>query len=210
MPGMDGIECARQLGTLAGVPPVLVAPALARDEVVREAERQGVSIGAVLAKPVTASALIEACAMALGENDPAADRGAPPAREELAQRERLRGRRVLLVEDNAINQELAVELLGGAGIAVSVADNGEQALAMLAAEPFDLVLMDCQMPVMDGYEATRALRREPRWKGLPVIAMTANAMLGDREKVLAAGMDDHIPKPVDVERLFTTLLRWMA
>jgi CheY-like chemotaxis protein len=209
MPGMDGIECARQLGDIPAPPLVLMVSALARDELLRELERQQVAVGAVLSKPVMATALAEACAVALGEVSADAERSTPQADERLAQRERLRGARVLLVEDNAINQELAVELLSGAGIAVSVADNGEQALAMLAAEPFDLVLMDCQLPVMDGYEATRALRRDSRWRELPVIAMTANAMFGDREKALAAGMDDHVPKPVDVDRLFATLLRWM-
>jgi len=78
---------------------------------------------------------------------------------------------------------------------------------MLAREPFDAVLMDCQMPVMDGYAATRALREQPQWQGLPVIAMTANAMVGDREKALKAGMDDHIAKPIKVDEMFATLAR---
>ena len=107
-----------------------------------------------------------------------------------------------------------MELLSDAGVVVSVADNGERALAMLEAAQsgparFDLVLMDCQMPVMDGYEATRALRRNAQWRDLPVIAMTANAMSGDRDKALEAGMNDHIPKPIDVENLFETLLNWL-
>jgi CheY-like chemotaxis protein len=116
---------------------------------------------------------------------------------------------ILLVEDNAINQELAVDLLSRAGVVVSVACNGQEALDRLARERFDVVLMDCQMPVMDGYAATRALRERPALRSLPVIAMTANAMVGDRESVLAAGMDDHIAKPIVVDEMFATLARWI-
>jgi len=116
---------------------------------------------------------------------------------------------VLLVEDNAINRELAVDLLSRAGIVVRVASNGQEALDVLARERFDAVLMDCQMPVMDGFAATRALRRRPALQSLPVIAMTANAMVGDREAVLAAGMNDHIAKPIVVDAMFDTLARWV-
>jgi CheY-like chemotaxis protein len=116
---------------------------------------------------------------------------------------------VLLVEDNPINQELARDLLHRAHIAVQLAQDGREALDMLAREPFDAVLMDCQMPVMDGYAATREERRHPQWQDLPVIAMTANAMAGDREKVLAACMNDHIDKPIRFAELFGTLARWV-
>jgi two-component system sensor histidine kinase/response regulator len=119
------------------------------------------------------------------------------------------GARILLVEDNPINQEVARHLLSRAGLVLRTADNGQDALDWLERESFDLVLMDCQMPVMDGYAATRALRQNPRWRALPVIAMTANAMVGDREKVLAAGMNDHIAKPLKIEEMFATLARWI-
>jgi CheY-like chemotaxis protein len=121
----------------------------------------------------------------------------------------LGGARLLLVEDNPINQELATDLLTQAGLVVQVAQNGREALDMLAGHQFDGVLMDCQMPVMDGYEATRALREQAQWRELPVIAMTANAMIGDREKALAAGMNDHIAKPIRVAEMFSTLARWV-
>ena len=121
----------------------------------------------------------------------------------------LAGARILLVEDNEINQELVCALLGDTGVVLRKAANGQEALDWLEREHFDLVLMDCQMPVMDGYAATRALRKQPQWRDLPVIAMTANARVGDREKVLAAGMNDHIPKPIKVEELFATLARWI-
>ncbi|PIM50442.1 hypothetical protein CS062_24985, partial [Roseateles chitinivorans] len=124
---------------------------------------------------------------------------------------RLAGARVLVAEDNELNQELAAALLEDAGLHVTLAANGRVALDLLEAAPegFDGVLMDCQMPVLDGYAATRALRADPRWRALPVIAMTANAMSGDREKVLDAGMNDHIPKPLNVDLLFEVLARWI-
>jgi polar amino acid transport system substrate-binding protein len=122
----------------------------------------------------------------------------------------VRGARVLLVEDNDINQELAVELLGNAGLEVRVAGNGAEALEHLGSEKFDVVLMDVQMPVMDGYTATRAIRSQSRFNELPVIAMTAGAMAGDREKCLQAGMNDHITKPIDVAKMFSTISRWVT
>ena len=122
---------------------------------------------------------------------------------------RLRGARVLLVEDNPINREIAESLLRRAGVSVAVACNGQEALEMLQHERYDGVLMDCQMPVLDGYEATRQLRRQPQWKDLPVIAMTADALVGDREKALAAGMNDHVVKPIVVDDLYGTLARWV-
>jgi PAS domain S-box-containing protein len=121
----------------------------------------------------------------------------------------LEGARVLLVEDNPINQELAVELLSRAGVVVSVASDGREALALLQHEQFDAVLMDCQMPVMDGYATTQALRRQPPLKNLPVIAMTADAMVGQREAALAAGMNDHITKPIRVNDMLATLAHWV-
>jgi len=123
---------------------------------------------------------------------------------------RLAGVRVLLVEDNAINRELASVLLQRVGAEVAVAEHGQQALEMLERQCFDCVLMDCQMPVMDGYSTTRALRLQPALRDLPVIAMTANAMVGDRDKALAAGMNDHIPKPIDIEQMYATIARWLG
>ena len=121
-----------------------------------------------------------------------------------------KGARILLVEDNEINQELARDVLEDVGIVVEVAENGREALERLSQERFDVVLMDCEMPVMDGYAATRALRQQPQWRDLPVIAMTANAMAGDREKVLAACMNDYIAKPIDIDEVLATLARWIV
>jgi len=158
---------------------------------------------------VTPSALLDACLTALGRPGPHSRR--IEQRQELleARQAGLAGARILLVEDNPINQELACELLDRAGMVVEIAVDGREALTALEKGRFDAVLMDCQMPVMDGYEATRMLRLRPELKDLPVIAMTANAMAGEREKVLAAGMNDHIAKPIRVDEMFKTLARWV-
>jgi PAS domain S-box-containing protein len=121
----------------------------------------------------------------------------------------LNGARILLVEDNEFNQELAMEVLQMKGITVAVASNGQEALDILETNSFDGVLMDCQMPVLDGYEATRRIRKQDKFKGLPVIALTANAMKGDKEKVLAVGMNDYVTKPFDPEVMFATLAKWI-
>lgn len=114
----------------------------------------------------------------------------------------------MLVEDNEINQEVAIGQLEDAEIAVDLAENGEIAVRMVRNKDYDLVLMDMQMPVMDGVEATRVIRADPRFNSLPIIAMTANAMAADRDRCLEAGMNDHIAKPIDPEQLFRVLLRW--
>jgi two-component system sensor histidine kinase/response regulator len=118
------------------------------------------------------------------------------------------GLRVLLTEDNEINQQVASELLTGEGAVVEIAENGKEALRMIGLASYDAVLMDLQMPEMDGYEATRAIRADDRFADLPIIAMTAHAMASEREKCLAAGMNDHITKPVDPDHLFSVLARW--
>ena len=122
---------------------------------------------------------------------------------------RLYGAKILLVDDNDLNQEYLCELLEMIGITVETAFNGQEALNLLANQDFDGVLMDCQMPIMDGYEATRQIRKQEKFKDMPVIAMTANVMRGDREKVLAVGMNDHIPKPFEIDAMFATLAKWI-
>lgn len=122
----------------------------------------------------------------------------------------LHGAKILLVEDNEINQELMLELLAANEIMVETAKDGQEALDLLDREDFDGVLMDCQMPVMDGYEATRHIREQDKYNNLPILALTANAMKGDREKVLAAGMNDHIPKPINPGAMFITIAKWIS
>lgn len=118
--------------------------------------------------------------------------------------------RILLVEDNEINQQVALELLTSMGLEVGVANNGQEGLARALTEKFDLVLMDIQMPVMDGLSATRLIRKEKNLQTLPIIAMTAHAMVGDKEKSLAAGMNDHLTKPIEIDKLISILNRWLT
>jgi len=160
-------------------------------------------------KPVTPSTLLDTCLGALQLPGQLVQRAERREETHSLQRASLAGARVLLVEDNPINQEVARDLLGGAGVVLVTADNGQQALDRLAQEDFDIVLMDCQMPVMDGYAATRALRRQPRWRDLPIIAMTANAMEADRQRCFAAGMNDHVAKPIEPAALWAALGRWI-
>ncbi|MBX3605528.1 MAG: response regulator [Piscinibacter sp.] len=212
MPGTDGIELLEQLSHTElrhASPTVLMVTAFNRHEAQRRLDERGLPVAGLLPKPVTASALLDACLGAMGL--PVLATGREEQRQDrlLAQQSGLGGARVLLVEDNEINQELACDLLGRAGIEVAVAGDGRAALERLERERFDAVLMDCQMPVLDGYAATRELRLRPGLQDLPVIAMTANAMSGDRERVLEAGMNDHIAKPIRVDELFATLARWL-
>jgi CheY-like chemotaxis protein len=123
---------------------------------------------------------------------------------------KLRGSHILLVEDNELNQDLAVDLLERNAIRVTVASNGQEALEILEKERFDGILMDCQMPVMDGYEATRRIRGQERFKNLPILSMSANVMSGDAERALEAGMNDTIAKPVNPETMFITMAEWIG
>lgn len=212
MPGMDGVETVRHMHKQLqqDMPSVIMVTAYGREEAMGEAQQFGVHFSSVLTKPVTASTLLEAIGAALGKGTETANRAERKAEQHGETVAQLAGARLLLVEDNDMNQELALELLRSAGITVVLATNGQEALDTLAADAaFDGVLMDCQMPVMDGYTATRAIRQQPAMAQLPIIAMTANAMAGDREKVLECGMQDHIAKPLHVDTMFRTLARWI-
>lgn len=207
MPGMDGLETSRQLALMPMPPKPVIVTAHGREEVFREVERA--SIGFVLVKPVSPSLLFDTAIRALGGaagQDAAPRRAAPRNGPDMGS---IRGARVLLVDDNDLNQQVGADLLGGAGLVVDLAENGQVALEMLAQAPYDMVLMDMQMPVMDGLTATRHMRQHPLWATLPVLAMTANAMRGDRERCLQAGMNGHIAKPIDPNELFGQLLKWI-
>ncbi|MBW2695867.1 MAG: response regulator [Deltaproteobacteria bacterium] len=210
MPNMDGIEAMRVIRAdraLAEVPTIIMTSAYNREDALHEASDNPPDD--FLVKPVSPSTLLDTIVKLFGSE---ARTNTRHAMKEVVGSERfrgLRGARVLLVEDHPLNQELAVEVLSDAGLIVTLAGDGREALAMLDEQAFDGVLMDIQMPVMDGYAATREIRRNPRFADLPVIAMTANAMAGDRQKALDAGMNEHIAKPIDVERALQVMARWI-
>jgi signal transduction histidine kinase/DNA-binding response OmpR family regulator/HPt (histidine-containing phosphotransfer) domain-containing protein len=209
MPGMDGIEAGRHilaLPNLSTPPHLVMVTAYGREEVMKQAEET--SFENVLIKPVTPSMLFDSVVQALSTRE-RTDAGTHASTSAGFNFESIRGARVLLVEDNELNREVATGLLEGAPVTVSAADNGEVAIRMLNESKYDMVLMDMQMPVMDGLAATRVIRQNSQFKDLPIIAMTANAMAGDREKCLEAGMNDHLAKPVDPDKLFDALLRWI-
>ena len=210
LPGISGVETARriqQAGGAAPVPGVLILSAFERNEVL--GGQDDPRLEGFLVKPVSQRRLIDTVSAIFqagrssggssGRSDASADRAVPG----------LAGRRVLLVEDNDINCDLATELLTDLGIGVVVARDGRAALDRLEAEAVDLVLMDIQMPVMDGLTATGLIREQARFRTLPVIAMTAHAMSGDRERSLQAGMNDHLTKPISPASLEEVLVRWM-
>jgi CheY-like chemotaxis protein/HPt (histidine-containing phosphotransfer) domain-containing protein len=181
--------------------------AFGREEVMQQAESLGVD--GFLIKPIKLSVLFDTLMGVFG-----GQRDAPRTRvrpvEEAPVQGRLRGRRVLVVEDNFINRQVATEMLAVDGISVETAENGKAAVAALRKGRFDAVLMDIQMPEMDGYQASRTIRRDPRHRELPIIAMTAHALKGDREKCLDAGMNDYVTKPVNSEELLAVLSQWMS
>jgi CheY-like chemotaxis protein len=179
--------------------------AYGREEVLRGAESVGMED--VLIKPVSASVLFDNVARLLGGGVAAEAR--KHVDSESTGTESLRGARVLLVEDNELNQEVASELLRDAGFIVDIADDGQLALDALDRASFDIVLMDMQMPVMDGLEATRRIRAQERFAKLPVVAMTANAMEEDRRRCLEVGMNDHLGKPIEPTELWAMLLKWI-
>jgi two-component system, sensor histidine kinase and response regulator len=207
MPGLDGVETGKRilgLPELDTPPHLVMVTAYGREDVMKQAEESGFEN--VLIKPVTSSILFDTAVAALGAEHQGSE--AIPAGPSF-DIERARGARVLLVEDNEINQEVAIGQLEDAELFVDLAENGADAVRMVRENDYDIVLMDMQMPVMDGIEATRVIRSEPRLQALPIIAMTANALVSDRELCLQAGMNDHIAKPIDPDQLFGVLLRWI-
>ncbi|WP_020589216.1 response regulator [Desulfobacter curvatus] len=207
MPGMDGVETARGIITLPGLEPkpkIIMATAYDRNEATEQSK--GVNLNGIIVKPVTPSVLFDAIMVAFGRRVHAKSRQNQPYHEDI---EHIRGARILLVEDNEINQEIAVEILQGAGLIVDVADNGKEGAQAALEKKYDLVLMDIQMPVMGGMEATKKIREVKAAETLPIIAMTAHAMSGDREKSLKVGMQEHVTKPINPPELFKALVQWI-
>ena len=213
MPGMNGIEAARRIkgdSRLSRIPAVVMVTNYGSETVMQEADEAG--LDGYLLKPVNPSVLFDAIMQAMGrEAPPSSGGGVREGDSGIEGLGRIRGARILLVEDNAINRQVAGEILEAAGLNVSLANNGREAVDAVTKGDFDAVLMDVQMPVMDGYTATRKIRdwEDPFGNPIPIIAMTAHALAGDREKSLEAGMNDHVSKPIDPELLFKTLLKWV-
>ena len=234
MPGMDGIEASKQIKNHTGlskIPAIVMVTAYGREEVIQQAE--GIGLEGFLLKPVTPSMLFDTIMQAFGEAVPETSQVAQRKEQEAKTLENIQGAQLLLVEDNEINQQVAKEILESAGLNVSMANNGQEAVNAVKENEYDAVLMDIQMPVMDGYTATREIRnwelgsnaewkngkntdfkseiRDPKSKieGVPIIAMTAHAMAGDEDKSLEAGMNGHVTKPIDPDQLFATLQKWI-
>jgi ABC-type amino acid transport substrate-binding protein/signal transduction histidine kinase/CheY-like chemotaxis protein len=210
MPGMDGIEASRRIKDhdgLSKIPAIILVTAYGREEIMQQAEEVGLE--GFLLKPVNPSMLFDTIIQAFGEEVPEISRVVQRHEQEARALEHIRGANVLLVEDNEINQQVAREILEGAGLNVALAADGQEGVNAVKENNFDVVLMDIQMPVMDGYTATREIRKDKNFKILPIIAMTAHAMAGDEDKSLEAGMNGHVAKPIDPDQLFSTLQKWI-
>jgi signal transduction histidine kinase/DNA-binding response OmpR family regulator/HPt (histidine-containing phosphotransfer) domain-containing protein len=211
MPGMDGLQASsiiKRNDRLQHIPKIVMVTAFGREDIRTKAEEIG--IDGYLLKPVNQSLLYDTLVDLFGVAGLEDHR--VRARKDDALVHDATGIRVLLVEDNEMNQQVATELLQSAGAIVTVANHGREAVKILTegdqAPPFDVVFMDLQMPEMDGFTATNLLRRDPRLKNLPIIAMTAHALVEERQRCLDAGMNDHVAKPIDPDKLFSTLMRW--
>jgi two-component system sensor histidine kinase/response regulator len=204
MPNENGIEAARRIKglNLTQPPAIGIVTAYGREDVLHQADEA--KIGTVLMKPVSASLLLDTVMRMMGERD-----GSPKISSHQPPKLEFSDAYILLAEDNPMNQQLAMELLTEVGIRVDVADNGQRAIDMALETGYDLILMDMQMPELDGIEATQRLRTLPQFADLPIIAMTANVMAQDRERCMNAGMNDFIAKPFRPDELYATLQRWL-
>ncbi len=215
MDGISGLEATRQIKQstdLTAAPAVVMVTSYDKDEMLQHSG--DTQVDGFLTKPVSASCLLDAAMTAFGHHTHQSITSSAISSSKETGKDAVKdiaGARLLLVEDNEVNQQVATELLEQVQLIVEVADNGQIAVDMINNQPnhFDAVLMDLQMPVMDGYTAARAIRRNDACLNIPIIAMTANAMEGDREKCLAAGMNDHVAKPIDPKALYTTLAKWI-
>ncbi|MCP4047819.1 MAG: response regulator, partial [Gammaproteobacteria bacterium] len=211
MPQMNGIETMRNIRkdeNLAETPTVIMVSAYSREDALHEAGDSPPDD--FLIKPVSPSTLLESIISQFQKEARDVVRQQSQIAAISTSNTGLRGLQILLVEDNELNQELVTEILTSVGAVVTLATNGQEALDTLEERTFDGVLMDVQMPVMDGYTATEKIRENPRFDDLPVLAMTANAMEGDREKALSTGMNDHIPKPLNIQQALATMIRWFS
>ncbi|MBF0424100.1 MAG: response regulator, partial [Magnetococcales bacterium] len=210
MPEMDGITTLHQIidAYAPEVRPRMILMIPFNRENEAKASLQDANV-AYLTKPANCSLLFDTIMELFGQDVAKVVKKSPGVLDTTGIVEKIGGAQILLVEDNAINRQVAEEILSNVGIAVEKAENGLLALEKLKSAAFDAVLMDIQMPVMDGYQATETIRTNPDFRKLPIIAMTAHAMAGDRERCLAAGMNDHVAKPIDRNILYATLVNWI-
>ncbi|MGL5509731.1 MAG: response regulator, partial [Microcoleaceae cyanobacterium] len=212
MPGMDGLEVARRIKamSLQHKPYHLMVTAYGREEVFKEASNTG--IVDVLVKPVNASIVFDSLVRVIGgqlHDQESGTKNHDTSQIVVDRLKLIKGASILLVEDNEINQEVAIELLEDAGFVVDLAENGRIAVEKVKTNNYDLVLMDMQMPEMDGIEATVEIRQDASFNNLPIVAMTANVMQGDRDRCVEAGMNDHVAKPIEPNELWKTLMKWI-
>ena len=215
MPGMDGFETSKKIKhelNLSETPTIIMVTSHAREEVMQQAKKSG--IDGFLSKPVNPSSLLDTLIDICAHRELPKKEVLDSSDEMLETRLRaiISGASVLLVEDNPVNQQVAGEIFENLGLVVQLANDGQEAIDQLlshAEDYFDVIFMDLQMPNLDGYEATRQIRTHSMYKNLPIIAMTAHAMTGDYDKCLAAGMNDHVSKPVELKELYKSLERWI-
>jgi PAS domain S-box-containing protein len=209
MPGIDGLEASKRIKqneVLSKIPAIIMITAFGRDEMMKMAEAEKI-INAYIIKPTNQSVLFNMILNVFGKNIQRTTNSKMISNESSI-KEKMEGAKVLLVEDNVINQQLATELLESIGLDITIANNGQEAVDAVKTSPYDIVLMDVQMPVMSGYEAATLIRQDSRFKDLPIIAMTAYAMSGARDQCLEAGMNDYVSKPIDPDHLFSMLIKW--
>ncbi len=210
MPGLNGIETAvriKENSQLSKKPIIIMMTAFPREDILKQADKA--CLDAFLTKPVSQSILFDTIMEVFGKNVAKTSHKQREHTITTTETNALKGARILLVEDNAINQQVAQEMMENEGLVVEIANNGREAVNLVANVDFEAILMDVQMPDMDGYKATQLIRKNPQHSQLPIIAMTAHAMSGDREKCLAAGMNDYLTKPIEAVRLFITLNKWI-
>ena len=215
MPDMDGLEACQKIRekSIHGLPPmVIMVSAYGRDIMMRRSRELGISPDAYLEKPVTASTLLDTVVNVYAGRTGTSAVSPRLAAVAASDPHHLSGIRVLVVEDNSINQQVACQILVNMGATIEVANNGLEAVHWFARDEisFDAILMDIQMPEMDGYEATRQIRLLPRGQTIPIIAITANAMAADRDECLAAGMNDYVAKPFDIHEVGAVVSRWVG
>ena len=210
MPGMNGIAASRKIKEqdLTTQPKIIMVTAYGREEIIQQSEDVGLE--GFLVKPVNRSLLFDTIMQAFGRESTRSSSPKIEKEKDIEALKGIRGARILLAEDNEINQQVAREILEQAGLVVEIANDGKEALEMAQKNPYDAILMDIQMPVMGGFESTEKIRNlDGEVKDIPIIAMTAHAMAGDREKSLEGGMVDHVVKPINPDELFSALVKWI-